>query len=341
MSLTFSLTNDEPLNLASGLPNNYTGTILQGADTSHAITSFGHIIVQEFSTSNFNFSKLTVRWKKPVRIKCQYHYDSPVFFSRTMLNNSLGEVVKGIGDIYLQSQQFSALTGIKWSGLILSEKAGEHHFVHFTWNLDFINLVLAGETYFDKAGRYFHNGLPERLTTTGRDLNDQISSVLRKLMALDFNAAEAKSNFDDLMTRYLKLVVHELKECGSVKRKMREADWFNINKAKKLIDYNLQTQFTTTELSRRVGVNEFKLKKLFPKVAGFTIEEYRKYRLLAIAAKKIVQYPDAAIKMFSQESGYTSVSTFTRAFNRMGCTPGELREETWDVKRLEKFGTYG
>lgn len=320
-----------------GFPDNYIGIKVPGATTSHIIDSFGHIVVQEFETQQMNLSKMVVHWKKPVRIKCEYNHFSPVVFCRMMQNNSMCEVVKGAGDIYLKKDQLCGLTGRKWSGLIISEKPGEHHFTNFTWNIELVNSLLAEDGYYGKISQHFQFELPERLSTTDQDVSDQMKTLLERLLKIDFGDRSGILQFEEVMTKYLRLLFQDLRGSESVRKKMTEADWYSISKAKKMIDYNLDTQFTTSDLSVKVGVNEYKLKKLFPKVAGYPIEEYRKYRLLVKAARKIVQYPDSAIKMFSDESGYTSLATFTRAFSRMGCTPGELREDTWDLKKLESY----
>jgi AraC-like DNA-binding protein len=337
MSLQFSLTDGTPLSSIPGFPDNYNGIRIAGATARHVIDSFGHIVMQEFETRQMSFSQMLVHWKKPVRIKCEYTHLTPVLFCRAMNNNSMCELIKGAGEIYLKKNQLCALTGRKWSGLIISEKPGEHHFTHLTWNIDAINRILRNDPYYAKISQNFQYALPERLSTTHQESSDQLTGVLDKLIATNFEESQGRIQFDELMSRYLKLVFQDLKEGESVKKKMRESDWFNINKAKKIIDYNLNTQFTTSELSVKIGVNEYKLKKLFPKVAGYPVEEYRKYRLLVKTAKRIVQNPDLAIKMFSDESGYTSLATFTRAFSRMGCTPGELRGDTWDVTKFENY----
>lgn len=337
MPLQFSLTDGTPLSTTPGFPDNYTGTRLKGTAVSHLVHSFGHIVLQEFTTPQISMSKILVHWKKPVRIKCQYEHVSPVLFCRAMDNNSMCEVVKGSGDVYLEKEQFAALTGKRWTGLIISEKAGDHDFTNLTWNADFLQTALGDDDYLNKVSRHFQYGLAERLNTTGRDVSYQMKTLTESLNKVDFDDRLGTVRFDDVMVKYLKLILRELKDCESVKKKMKEVDWHAVNKAKKLIDYNLETQYTTPELSLKVGVNEYKLKKLFPKVAGYSVEEYRRYKLLSKAARKIVQNPDASIKSFSEEAGYTSVSTFTRAFNKMGCTPAELREDTWDVKRLENY----
>lgn len=239
--------------------------------------------------------------------------------------------------MYQHKKQFSLLSGTKWSGVLTSEKAGDHHFTDFTWNANFLSSLLSDDAYYNKLSTQIQYNLPERLTPVARDLNDQMTNAINKLLQLQYEDPGTLAQFEDLMSKLIRLLFWELKECESVKKKMKEVDWHNVNKAKKLIDYNLSTQFTTPELSAKVGVNEHKLKKLFPQVAGYSVEEYRKYRLFCKAAKSIVQQRDESIKTFSAEAGYDSVSTFTRAFKKMGCTPGELREDTWDLQKLERI----
>ena len=69
---------------------------------------------------------------------------------------------------------------------------------------------------------------------------------------------------------------------------------------------------------------------------------YRRYKLFIVAARKIVGDPHEPLKAISNDAGYTSVATFIRAFRSLcHCTPGELRDDTWDVTKVKiKPGAY-
>lgn len=337
MSLHFFLKSGEPLVLKPGFPENYTASIINGANASHVISAFGRIVLQEFKTRHMSMYYISVLWEKPKGIKCQYNYTYPVIFSCAMLKNSMSELIKGAGDVYLKTDQFTVLTGKKWSGLVISDKAGEHHFINFAWNADFLNRVITDDTFFKNAVQGFNYGLVSRLTTVPGGTNGIMSNIIEELMGLEYTINSRTHLFHELMIKYLKLMFSELKDCSSLRKKMTETDWYNVNKAKNIIEGNPRKRFTTREMSMMTGVNEQKLKKLFRIVTGHPLEEYRKYLLLVKAARNIIQYPDTSIKLYAVEAGYTSLSTFTRAFGRLGCTPGELREDTWDLSKVDYY----
>ena len=106
------------------------------------------------------------------------------------------------------------------------------------------------------------------------------------------------------------MIVNQRKHFDPVKREMNEKDWHLSHSAKKLIDENLHTQYTTKEISIKIGMNEYKLKKLFPRITGFTLEEYRKYKLCVKVGRQIIEQPDEPLKIFTQkqDSATTRIS---------------------------------
>ena len=124
----------------------------------------------------------------------------------------------------------------------------------------------------------------------------------------------------------------------SKKRKMKEVEWFTVHVAKQMIENNLDKQFTTAEVSRTIGINEFKLKQLFPKITGYSLDEYRKYKLFGRVGRNIIQKSDVPLKSFYNEAGYTNYSNFSKAFHKQcSCTPSELRVADWDLGSLPNY----
>jgi AraC-like DNA-binding protein len=332
--LHFSLINGNSLPLTEGLPNNFAGPLLKGATSSYTCGSFGYLAMQEFNTGPISFRSVFINWQEPERLICHHEYP-PVLFCRLMLEKCIYEVFKGAGNSLLEEDKFSFLTGKEWTSVIISEKPGQHHFLDLTWSAELLNEAWKRVSFFDNAAQSFCNGLPERITGAPIELSREIKSNARELLYMDGNDNTFKFKFSETMLKQLKCVLSELKEQPTLKKEIGETNWHRINEAKLLIEDNLDKKLSTPQLSSRTGVNEFKLKNLFRKVTGFSIDEYRKHLVFAIAGRKIVQLPDTPLKIISAEAGYPSVTNFIRAFRGLcNCTPGELREHDWDLSKL-------
>ncbi|MEM0939183.1 MAG: AraC family transcriptional regulator [Bacteroidota bacterium] len=103
-------------------------------------------------------------------------------------------------------------------------------------------------------------------------------------------------------------------------------DYEKLHYAKRLLEERLQNPPTIYELSRLVGLNEFKLKKGFKTVFGNTIFGYlTEYRLGF--AKQFLLDTNKTIADISDMIGYSQQQHFSTAFKRKyGVTPSDLRK---------------
>jgi AraC-like DNA-binding protein len=332
--LHFSLINGDSLPLSDGLPNNFAGPLLKGATSTHISGSFGYLAVQEYNTGPLSLRSVFIKWVEAERLICHHEYP-PVLFCRIMLEKCIYEVYKGAGKTFLEEEQFSLLTGKEWTSVIISEKPGQHHFVDLAWSAEILNGAWRNVSFFNNPAQSFCDGLPERISGAPIDMSREIKRNVKELLDMDPNDSAFKLRFSEIMLKQLKCVLSEVKDQPALKKEIGETNWHRINEAKMLIEDNLDKKLSTPQLSRRTGVNEFKLKNLFRKMTGFSIDEYRKHLVFATAGRKIVQLPDTPLKIISAEAGYPSVTNFIRAFRVLcHCTPGELREPHWDLSKL-------
>ncbi|MGG4494840.1 helix-turn-helix transcriptional regulator [Brevibacillus reuszeri] len=103
----------------------------------------------------------------------------------------------------------------------------------------------------------------------------------------------------------------------------RKQDREVIEQARELILTHLENPLTIRQLSRQVGMNEFKLKQGFRELYDMTIfEQVRKARLeraLWLMETEQVNIGQAAVAV-----GYSNASNFTAAFRKQyGCNPSE------------------
>lgn len=331
--MRFTAFNGDELTSDKGLPPDYTGTVLTGANAFHISGSFGQLVMQEFSLGPLSICHVVIDWLKPERLICYHHYP-PVLFSKIILTNSVYEALKGAGRILMNEGQFNIMTGREWTSVLIAEHAGRHAFVNLTWSAEFLNNAWSDFSVFNSLVQHFCRGLPERISGCISDMNGQMKRTVIDLLQTDFTT-RSNYSFNELMLKFLRQLLQELRSPESTKRVISEKHRHMVLRGKQLIDDNPDLRFSTPEIAKKTGINEHKLKDLFPKVTGFTIDEYRKYYLFVRAAKKMIQHPDEPLKNISAEAGYPSVTNFIRAFRKMFCcTPKELRNGTWDVTKL-------
>ncbi len=94
-----------------------------------------------------------------------------------------------------------------------------------------------------------------------------------------------------------------------------------------IINTDLTTQHSVYDLARKVGMNDFMLKKEFKRVFGTTIFEYT-LNLRMTKAKKLLKYTKKPIYEISELVGYKNSTHFTAAFKKIeGTTPKNYRKE--------------
>lgn len=100
-----------------------------------------------------------------------------------------------------------------------------------------------------------------------------------------------------------------------------------------IINSDLTIQYSVHELARKVGLNDFVLKKEFKRVFNKTIFEYA-LGLRMIKAKKLLKHSKKPIYEISELVGYKNSTHFTAAFKKVeGTTPKKYRQS--DIEVLE------
>ncbi|MFD0998633.1 helix-turn-helix transcriptional regulator [Ohtaekwangia kribbensis] len=98
-----------------------------------------------------------------------------------------------------------------------------------------------------------------------------------------------------------------------------------IHHARHLLEQNISKPYSLLELSRMVGLNDFKLKKGFKEVFGNTVFGYL-HEIRMQEAKKLLLDQQKSIHEVAEYCGYQYVQHFSTAFKkRFGITPGGMR----------------
>jgi AraC-like DNA-binding protein len=104
------------------------------------------------------------------------------------------------------------------------------------------------------------------------------------------------------------------------------ADREKIYHARDLLLGAVQQPLSLHDLSRKAGLNEFKLKTGFKKVFDNTVFGYLNDYRLEQARQRLLQQNDYSVAQIADELGYSSLQHFCNAFRKKyGVSPGKVR----------------
>lgn len=157
--------------------------------------------------------------------------------------------------------------------------------------------------------------------TTTMLMNDIISTITKY--------AENNTLHPILMTakmlELLFLGMEQFKPTGKTDTSsIKSNDLEKLNLAKKLVAENLQNPYSLIELSRKVGLNDFKLKKGFKEAFGNTVFGHL-LELRMEKAKNMLLSPTQSVSEVAHAVGYKNAHHFTVAFKKkFGYLPSKI-----------------
>ncbi|OJJ14501.1 hypothetical protein BKI52_42750 [marine bacterium AO1-C] len=124
-----------------------------------------------------------------------------------------------------------------------------------------------------------------------------------------------------LMLQLEQIISTEYKICSISKQ-----DQEKMYAVREIISKNLDKSTSLIDLARKVGTNEFTLKKGFKEVFGTTVFGYWN-DLKMQAARQMLLNENVSISQVAEKTGYKNPQHFTVAFKRKyGITPGKLKQ---------------
>src|SRR5262245_6464147 len=96
---------------------------------------------------------------------------------------------------------------------------------------------------------------------------------------------------------------------------LKSDDLQKVYAAKEMLDRNFKKHFTTDELARLVGLNEYKLKYGFRNILNISLYKYLSFVRIE-KAKYVLEYTDYPVKYVAVFVGIPDIPTFNKIFKR-------------------------
>lgn len=267
----------------------------------------------------------------------QHHFKDHFFFQRQNPKGlvSLGFNLRGTYDIHQAGQSFHVLPGQhnivypKGHGNTLENKSLEG---------ESFSIMIQPEAFFkfaqdgnDTLKRFLDRMLkdepavmlPQSLFTT-----PELAQAIGAILNCPFSGSMKQMY---LLSKSIEILVLQAEEMDKAARKQEESklraqDRMRLGEAKVYMETHFLEPPSLSELSRIVGINEYKLKRGFKELFGTTVfghlSNFRMER-----AKSELRDTEKPIGEIASGLGYSSSQHFSRAFKeKFGSSPGQFRK---------------
>ncbi|ACT92912.1 helix-turn-helix transcriptional regulator [Dyadobacter fermentans] len=188
-----------------------------------------------------------------------------------------------------------------------------------------------------RLSQHFQMGIEQRLpafmSMRNLPVTAQMGRILFEILHCEYTGHH-KSLFVKAKTVELLLLQmeqHEHLPLPSILSSLNSAHAEQMQLVKNILDENLGQQWSLKELARRVGTNEFNLKKYFKEVFGETVFGYLHQKRMETAKDELCQ-PGSSVNDIAQRMGYKHPTHFTAAFKKYhGILPSRLSKSNYSL----------
>lgn len=154
-------------------------------------------------------------------------------------------------------------------------------------------------------------------------MSHEMHEVLHQVFNIQYEGKTKMMFFRSQMTI---LLSHFFGQLSQMKEEIVKADEREkLYQAQEILKNNLESPPSLNELSRQIGLNDFKLKKNFKELFGVPVFKYLQNERMT-KAHELLRNGDMSIQEVAWHVGYDSLSSFSNAFaKKYGFRPSEIK----------------
>jgi AraC-like DNA-binding protein len=310
MTISYEALNLGILAPATALPIHIKGTMLSEASLYLFTNTHTTIAVQHYSTPLCTFIIKAINTTKPVELKTLHNLPGYLWQALTegeKINTPSLQQHAGL----LKNQLL--LTPLSGSSFITTiETPGEYIIIE-------ILVTESLTTQFKPLFPSLFNELTQ-ITTIDVDLHSHIRSITTARMSGMLWNYFMESRIKDILFHSCSKMVSVSQNPLDITQSQLEA----VNEAAEIITKDISVHISIPDLSRKVGLNEFKLKKFFRHVHGKSIYGYLIHHRM-LKAKELLEQ-NYTVKEVAVLVGYRASDLTTVFYQHFGIYPKEVRK---------------
>lgn len=326
MDITITTQEKERVQFSPVIPSADSPIAVPGAKGVEATLNFGALRLYEIECPGFKI------WYNNYHISRRtYLYlsvKSPLLAFHASIKNTLHCKLEGLTEVTLLQGQYNLSCG----PFINTVAWFDANQLYTTFSIHFTQEYLSKfATHFPLLGELLkkaEHGLPGMMSRYHGQMTPEMNTLIKKILGCSYEG--------DIRNLYLEAKVQELlllalEQTASAEEKTADIVLrpYDIEKIREAHDYllrNMENPCTLIELSHKVGINDFKLKKGFKKLYGTTVYDFLIDARME-KAKLLLLETDTPVHDIAFITGYKNLSSFITAFKKKtGYSPGSFKK---------------
>lgn len=323
MAIELTLSNGEPLEFQPGLPSDYAGPILRGAVAFSTKTNLAELVLQELTGENYSIRFIIGRFLKRVNVSGWIHTHG--LYSYFMLKNGIQKKIDTIGMLHVRQDQYTCFVTESSDCSATFEKNNEFRALDFFYSPKLLEELLP---FFPELKAVLHASPGMILSgKTGWTL-PSMKEITNQILNCPYDEATRQFYFDLKVRELLFQLLENAFNRNPSGQNFTPFETARIHEARTILESYIDKKPPSIRyLSRKVALNEFKLKNGFKKYFNAGIFEWLMEQKMQ-HAKHLILTTNKPIKDICTMVGYPLTTNFITAFRRrFGMTPGSLRRQ--------------
>jgi len=227
------------------------------------------------------------------------------------------------GEIKCRNVLQQKITALTANQQYISSGGFNNLIVSFSNNTEYLYFQLTRQHYKNLTGEEFDNDIA---IYSSLSIEPEVRLILNSLISQKSHQRIKRISIEAKIYELLAFYINKTNTGSTSSLKKHDID--KILLAKKLVEADIQSPNSLMELSRRVGINDYKLKIGFKELTGYTVFGY----LNKVRMERAYHYLLKEKKTVNEVAflvGYKNAQHFTVAFRKMyNILPGSLNKNS-------------
>jgi AraC-like DNA-binding protein len=315
----------DELLLQQQLPPSFAGLKLFDSSSITASLPFGEMVFQHHAGNGFDIWYSNYFISKPLVL--QGKADIPVLELHIQFLNQFDIMWDGFGRNTLKPYQYN----ISYTPFVdnkASFAAGrDYHTFDIHFSLDFLEGLAPSSGALSQFLEKVYKKQASTISDIDRFLTPEMVRVVNQILHCDFREGLNRFYIDCKVKELFVMVLdHVSDEHSLIPIKLSEYDIEKLYEVKGILLADFEEKLTLTQISRKIGLNEYKLKKGFKYLFGSTVFGYR-HAIRMEKARQIILETKLPFADIAYMTGFEHPENFQKAFKKFfGYSAAKLRK---------------
>lgn len=266
--------------------------------------------------------KINEKWFEGIHISViEFETQRPTLFSYCSASENIGLVYLIAGTLnYYDEGDVNRIHSIVTRQQQITKGQLHNTIINIDGRVKYLHIQLTQSYYRRIADTDFDSSLTSTSTFVEPEMELLLQAIINSRYTGRANRLFIESKIFELIVFFIN------QKNGATTSMIKKEDVEKILMAKLLVESNIQKPNSLVELSRKVGINDYKLKKGFKEITGYTVFGYL-YKIRMEQAHHYLATDKKTVNEVSYLVGYKNPQHFITAFKKLyKILPGSLNK---------------